>query len=124
MITYLGPIVGPICGGYLTQYVNWRWTFWLTVIMAGLLSIWVALVPETHAPTILKRRAKRIAKETGNANLKTYYEVEGGHMSAKNILGAALRRPFELLFGELIVTLVAIYVSLMSGILYLFFGVS
>ena len=28
----LGPILGPVAGGYLTLSVNWRWSFWLVVI--------------------------------------------------------------------------------------------
>jgi MFS family permease len=28
----LGPIIGPIAGGYLTLRVNWRWSFWIVVL--------------------------------------------------------------------------------------------
>jgi MFS family permease len=29
------PIVGPISGGYIAQNLGWRWTCWLSVILAG-----------------------------------------------------------------------------------------
>lgn len=30
-----GPVVGPIAGGYLAQDINWRWSFWLVVIIVS-----------------------------------------------------------------------------------------
>lgn len=27
----LGPILGPTLGGYLTEYYNWRWVFWINI---------------------------------------------------------------------------------------------
>ena len=31
----IGPIAGPIIGGYLSDEKGWRWIFWLTTIVAG-----------------------------------------------------------------------------------------
>src|SRR3546814_19588165 len=44
----VGPILGPTLGGYLTEFYNWRWVFYINLpfgIMA-LLGI-LAFVPET-----------------------------------------------------------------------------
>jgi multidrug resistance protein len=35
----LGPAVGPIMGGYITQALGWRWVFWIVAIMVSLCSI-------------------------------------------------------------------------------------
>jgi len=45
----LGPILGPTLGGYLTEYYNWRWVFFINLPIGifALLGI-VALVPETE----------------------------------------------------------------------------
>ena len=45
----VGPILGPTLGGYLTEYYNWRWIFYINVpfgllALAGIL----AFVPETQ----------------------------------------------------------------------------
>ncbi|MBU2751518.1 multidrug efflux MFS transporter, partial [Acidithiobacillus thiooxidans] len=31
MGTMLGPIVGPVLGGYLTQDLSWRWCFYVNI---------------------------------------------------------------------------------------------
>jgi DHA2 family multidrug resistance protein len=43
----LGPAIGPTVGGYLTEYLNWRFIFYvnLPVGIIGLLSTWVILRP-------------------------------------------------------------------------------
>lgn len=46
----IGPIMGPTLGGYLTQVLNWRWTFFINVPV-GILTLvgaW-AIVPDTEA---------------------------------------------------------------------------
>lgn len=45
----VGPILGPTLGGYLTEVLNWRWTFFINVPV-GLFSLLVAMrvVPETE----------------------------------------------------------------------------
>ena len=35
----LGPVLGPVVGGFLAEGAGWRWSFWLIVILTGLLTI-------------------------------------------------------------------------------------
>ncbi|KAG1106918.1 hypothetical protein G6F42_016564 [Rhizopus arrhizus] len=37
--TILGPAVAPIVGGYIDQYLGWRWIFYIKTIMGGVLVI-------------------------------------------------------------------------------------
>lgn len=30
-----GPVYGPIIGGFVYQYLGWRWTNWLVLIIGG-----------------------------------------------------------------------------------------
>ncbi|KAI1143392.1 major facilitator superfamily transporter [Hypoxylon sp. FL0543] len=44
----LAPAIGPIIGGILSQYVGWRWIFWLLAILAGFVFLVHAFfLPET-----------------------------------------------------------------------------
>lgn len=45
----VGPILGPTLGGYLTEYQNWRWVFYIN-LPVGILAILgiMAFVPETE----------------------------------------------------------------------------
>lgn len=64
--TFIGPVAGPIMGGFITKsYLGWRWTAWITMIMGALFwLIAVACVSESYAPVLLSRRAKKIRFET------------------------------------------------------------
>ena len=44
----LGPILGPTLGGYLTEFYNWRWVFYINLPI-GLMALFgiMAFVPET-----------------------------------------------------------------------------
>lgn len=51
----LGPAIGPTLGGYLTEYMNWRFIFYVNLPVGGigLLSTWMILRPsqrEARAP--------------------------------------------------------------------------
>lgn len=44
----VGPILGPTLGGYITEVVNWRWTFYIN-LPVGILSLFLAwrMVPDS-----------------------------------------------------------------------------
>lgn len=53
-------------GGFVFQYLGWRWTDWVVMICAGISFCLMFVVKETYAPTILRTRAARLRKETGS----------------------------------------------------------
>lgn len=108
-------------GGFITQStLGWRWTAWITLIMAaGFGIIAVIIVPETYGPIILKRRAQRLRQETRNWAL--HAKIEEGGMSVKDIIQRYIFRPAQMIPQEPILLLVTIYMALIYGILYLFF---
>ena len=63
--TFIGPIAGPIVSGFVTEsYLGWRWTAWILLIMSALCSIGFLCIPETYAPALLQRKAKKTRFET------------------------------------------------------------
>jgi hypothetical protein len=81
------------------------------------------LVPETYAPTLLRRKAKKLQAEadaegTGEHFIAKYDKVK---KTTQQVLATNMIRPFQLLFHELIVAALGIYAAITYGTLYLFF---
>lgn len=89
---YGGPVLGPIVGGFVGENIGWRWIFWVQMIFAGVMCIFKSTIPETYAPVILKHRAQRLRKETGDTNIATEQELFG--VSLSDMLVDTLIRPF------------------------------
>ncbi|EFX02659.1 major facilitator superfamily transporter multidrug resistance [Grosmannia clavigera kw1407] len=116
---FLGPIMGPMIGGFVYENIGWRWLYWLQLILCGTFFVAILLfVPETYAPVILETRAKKLRKQTGDHSYKGEHELL--RRSFKNIARVHLARPLLLLFTEPIVTLFAIYAAILYGILYIY----
>ncbi|RWA04796.1 hypothetical protein EKO27_g10308 [Xylaria grammica] len=117
---FVGPAVGPLVGGFLSDHLGWRWLYWLTLILSGV--IWLLItftIPETYAPTILARRAKKLRKETGQQDWVTEQDLDMRPLAER--IRIFLVMPLKLLFGELIVFLISLYMSVLYGLLYMFF---
>jgi hypothetical protein len=70
-----------------------------------------------YPPVLLKWKAQRLRKQTGN---KAYYHPhERIKVDVKSIITKQLSRPLKMLFTEPMVTLIAFYASFVYAILYL-----
>lgn len=117
---FVGPAIGPLIGGYLSQALGWRWLYWIQLIFSGFCYILITFtVPETYAPSLLARRAKKLRKETGSDKYVTELDLDERPFSER--LRVFLVRPFQLLFCEPIVLFISIYMSVLYGLLYMFF---
>ncbi|KAI9282911.1 MFS multidrug transporter [Umbelopsis sp. AD052] len=117
---FIGPAIGPLIGGFIGDNLGWRWLYWMTLILSGAIYIvLVTTVPETYAPTILARRAAKLRKETGDETYVTEQDLDKRPLGQR--MKVFLIRPFQLLFGELIVLLISLYMSVLYGLLYMFF---
>ncbi|KAK2768143.1 hypothetical protein FQN52_006353 [Onygenales sp. PD_12] len=119
--TFIGPVAGPIVGAFVVNsHLGWRWTAWLTFILSATFGIIAAAtVPETYAPVILQRRAARLRRETKNWALHSQLDEHSPTMS--EIITKYFSRPLHMLFMEPILLLLTIYLSLIYGMLFLFF---
>lgn len=116
---FLGPVMGPIIGSLISVKVSWRWVYYFMIIFSGCLYlVLVVFLPETHHQTILKRRAKKLRKITGDPSFRAISEIKV--RSLKEITEDSLLRPVILL-SELIVFLITLYMSIIYGLLYMFF---
>jgi multidrug resistance protein len=117
---FVGPAIGPLVGGFLSDAAGWRWLYWIQLILSAF--CWVLIsttVPETYAPILLSRRAKKLRASTGNKKYTTEKELDPRPFSQQ--LKIFLFRPLQLLFRELIVFFLSLYMSVLYGLLYMFF---
>jgi MFS family permease len=117
--------VGPFIAGYLsmTGPEGWRWLFWVLTIFGGVSTIVLFFtLPETYAPILLRNKAEKVRAETGDTLV--YAAIESEDHRILKLLKITLSRPFQLLFGDIIIFLVCLYLSFCYGVQYLFFQVS
>ncbi|PSN69427.1 citrinin biosynthesis transporter CtnC [Corynespora cassiicola Philippines] len=118
---FAGPVAGPIAGGFITEsHLGWRWTSWITLIMAalfGAVGLWV--IPETSAARILQVRAARLRRESGNPEFHS--KADANKFSLETVLSVYLIRPFKMVVQEPILALMTAYMSFLYGIVYLLF---
>jgi multidrug resistance protein len=117
---FIGPAIGPLIGGFISDNAGWRWLYWIQLILSTV--IWVVMtftVPETYAPTILGRRAKKMRADSGDDKFVTEQDLDLRPFSER--LRVFLVRPFQLLFLEPIVLFISLYMSVLYGLLYMFF---
>jgi len=60
-LTRLPLNIGPVIGGFINQFANWRWSFWVLVIWSGIYWVFIfAFVPETYAPVSQKTLSVKV----------------------------------------------------------------
>jgi len=118
---FIGPSIGPLVGGFINQYINWRWTFYIMLMWScANLVISYFLVPETYHPVLLRNKARKIRKETGEEKWKA--PMEKMNKSIPKTIAYSLLRPAQLLIFEPMCLNLCLFSAILLGILYLFFG--
>lgn len=141
---FTGPVLGPIMASFINQALHWRWTWYISTIWSFVeLVLVIVFVPETYAPALLKKKAKRLRKETGKDQLRSRREIEEKRMGmskTKHVI-MSIGRPFgegvlhfsthsltktsqvtEILIKEPMAFALCLWCALLLGILYAFFS--
>ncbi|KAI2470239.1 MFS general substrate transporter [Annulohypoxylon bovei var. microspora] len=115
----LGPSVGPIVGGFVSEYIGWRWTFWIILILSGSLSL-VSLIflRETNAAVLLQRKTERLRRETGNNMLTSKL---GSKLPPRELLARSVVRPVKMIIFSPITLLLSLYGGVIFGLVFLLF---
>ncbi|KAL3444936.1 major facilitator superfamily domain-containing protein [Aspergillus insuetus] len=123
----IGPVLGPLSGGFIAQRAGWHWVFWVLVIAGGVLSALVMVFNrETNHVVLMRWKTDRLRKELNRPELYSCYESsrtgdKAQRLSYKSTLGKRLIMPFYLLVRSPIVFPVATYLATLYGCLYLLF---
>lgn len=92
-----GPVTGPLIGGYVAQYLGWRWDNWIVLILTGAAVLIMATVEETYVPQILKKKAADRRRDEKDERYWCQYD---SRKSTAALMKVNLSRPFVLSFTE------------------------
>ncbi|CAK9437949.1 uncharacterized protein LODBEIA_P23270 [Lodderomyces beijingensis] len=120
LVPLLGPVIAPLISGFIVDHMQWRWCFYVLCMFNGAVAILAtAFFKETYAPTLLKRKAAALAKQTGNHNLHTIYEITNGGETTWSRLSMCMVRPIELLCTHPMVIGLGSFMAFTYGFMYL-----
>lgn len=113
----LGPTLGPLFGGFIVQYLGWRWIFWiLTIVCMTNTALGVFFLKESYAPVLLETRRQAREKDGGGKyRLKDDYEDERPFWTK---MASSMQRPLKILFTQPIVLTMAIYQAITFATVY------
>ncbi|PHH93093.1 hypothetical protein CDD83_945 [Cordyceps sp. RAO-2017] len=119
---WAGSALGPVVGGFIQLKKDWQWVFYTQLMFGGATALVMFLIPETHGPTVLRAKAKKIREQQipGYENIKA--PADDADRSLANIFGIALTRPWIILFDP-ISFFCAIYLSVIYTLLYMLFEI-
>ncbi|KID99810.1 Major facilitator superfamily domain, general substrate transporter, partial [Metarhizium majus ARSEF 297] len=116
-----GSVLGPIVGGFTEQYLDWRWSIWIQLILGGFVQlVHFFTVPETRTTIMMNRIAKRRRKET-NQNVWGPDELVpfSERFSAREILVTWVR-PFRMFLTEPIVLVLSLLSGFSDALIFMF----
>ncbi|OAL21400.1 hypothetical protein AYO22_08123 [Fonsecaea multimorphosa] len=121
-IAFLGPMLGPVVGGYVGQAgMDWRWVEWITFfISCGILAIMVAFLPETDAMEILRWKAQAIIRAHSNGSNSDVQAPT--KLPMRRRLASALLRPGIILFTDPVIAIFTGYLTLVYSVAFCFFS--
>lgn len=110
-------MLGPVIGSYVYLWI-WRWTDWITLIMAGIVfAINLCFLPETHPAILQAWKARQLRHLTSDGRYQAQSEIS--QISFWQRVRHALTRPF-VLGTEVIVIAISIYLTIIWTVLFIF----
>ncbi|KAL2870826.1 MFS transporter [Aspergillus lucknowensis] len=120
----IGPVLGPLCGGWMSERASWRWTCWIPAIAAAVAGvagfIWMR---ESYLPVILQRKVRKARESDPGRNFYTALDLDldletPKAPKASRVLSNAIR-PVLYLVLDPVLCLLSIYYAFVFGELYL-----
>ncbi|KFA54628.1 hypothetical protein S40293_02251 [Stachybotrys chartarum IBT 40293] len=116
-----GSVLGPIVGGFCEEYLHWRWSIWVQLILGGVVQvIHFFTVPETRSTIMMNRIAKKRRAATGQNvwgpdELVPFKE----RFSMREVL-ITWMRPFKMFLTEPIVLVLSLLSGFSDALIFMF----
>jgi MFS family permease len=117
-----GSVLGPVVGGFVQQFLDWRWAIWIQLIFGGFVQILHFLtVPETRTTIMMDNIAKKRRKADPSLNVWGPDELVPfkDRFSAKEIL-ITWGRPFKMFLTEPIVLVLSLLSGFSDALIFMF----
>ncbi|TID26762.1 DNA replication licensing factor [Venturia nashicola] len=117
-----GSALGPVVGGFVEKFLNWRWNMWIQLIFGVVVQlVHFFVVPETRSTILMDRIAKK-RRESGEApNLYGPNELTPfrERFSVHEILVTWIR-PFKMFLTEPIVLVLSLLSGFSDALIFMF----
>ena len=106
----LGGAIGPAISGAVAESVGWRAVLWGSVLLAGICEVlFLTCFREPYKVVILRRRAERLRRETGNPLLRTIFDIEGDQTSGTRKMWISIMRPAVVFLASPVLQAVSLF---------------
>lgn len=109
IFTLSGGGVGIVAGFFLIAHHSWRWIFWVSAMLTGIVSLLALALPETYRSLI--KQKKRGTRDTADHIFKR----------AITILHITTSRATAMPFTDIIQFLVSLYAAFTFGLWYVYY---
>lgn len=116
--TTVGLCMGPIYAAYIAAAVGWRWVFYSSGIVTGLLLVALLFVRESRPSMLLRRQIDKLRRETRITDLEWHNPDSSPDL--RSLADIVVVRPVTLLVTEPLVIMIATISAVSWGIIYLF----
>lgn len=125
LTTQPGPTLGPLVGGFVVSDMNWRWVFWVVVIIGCLHDpiLFQFGATETNPRILIQRKTIALRKQLRKDDLRSCYDSILSSQKKRQIQRVCdgFVQPAKLLFLSPLVLSLSIYIAFVYGTMYLLF---
>lgn len=115
----LGGAIGPAISGAIAESLGWRKILWVGAVIAIICEVFFfTLLRETYKPSILKRRAACLRKQTTDRLVGRSSDVDGVSTRASlSALQTSIARPISVMLDSSVLQIISFY----GGIVFAFY---